>query len=76
MQIRDQKYTLKEMLLMRMTDELAYLSWSKTSDAQKGINRPESILRKALQMDVGADQHIAFDSADDFKSAWKRITGG
>lgn len=76
MHIQDQKNTLSELLLMRMTDELAFLSWSKTSDAQKGINRPESILRKAMQMDVGADEHIAFDSADDFESEWKRITGG
>lgn len=76
MRISEQKISMDRILLMRMVDELAFLSWTKTKDANKGKNRPESILQKVLQPKRKSEAQMAFESAEAFENAWRSITGG
>lgn len=71
-----QKISTDRMLRMKIADELAFLGWAKTKDAQKGKNRPESILQKALKPRKRDEEQAVFDSASAFDKAWKEITGG
>ena len=76
MYISGQNISLDRILLMKAVDDLAFLCWSKTKDASKNRNRPESVLKKALKPDKKGDDHVVFGSVDAFEDAWKRITGG
>ena len=42
--ISDRRLTLEEALLAATVDKLSQLLWTKTKDAQRGRNRPKSLL--------------------------------
>lgn len=71
MKIGGTKITLTQTLLARMTDELAFQSWAKTKDGQKGRNRPESVLK--LLTTEPEEEVESFLTVDDFKKAWEKI---
>ncbi|MCC8181524.1 MAG: DUF5361 domain-containing protein [Clostridiales bacterium] len=65
------------LLLAAIADRLSLLVWSRTEDAQKGCNRPASIV-DAL---TGKQQHqdrdvMVFDSPEAFEAAWAAQIGG
>lgn len=71
MRIAGAKINLKDSLLARIADELAFISWTKTKDGQKNRNRPKSIFASLTTEKVV--EHESFTTADDFKAEWDRI---
>lgn len=56
-------------LLAMAVDALNLLVWSKTVDAEKGINLPESVLEKLLRREEKKPQDKeVFDSAEAFEA--------
>ena len=71
MKVGESKISLETALLARIADELTFLSWTKTKDAQRGRNKPESILKMLTE-----EKEVAsFEDADSFMAAWSRIVG-
>lgn len=71
MKVGETKITLEQALLGRIADELAFISWSKTKDAQKGRNRPASILKMLTE----EKETQGFADEDAFLKAWASIAG-
>lgn len=71
MKISNSRVTLSQALWARIADELTFLSWTKTKDAQKGRNRPASILKMLTE----EKEVEAFADADAFLEAWASIVG-
>jgi len=62
------------LLLAAAVDRLTYLSWTKTKDAEKGKNKPKSIV-SALQGRTKESNIMAFDTAEEFEAERARIIG-
>lgn len=61
---------LKTVLLAMAVDRLAELVWTKTKDAKKGRNKPDSVLRILEQKPARPKRaHLTFDSAEAFEAA-------
>lgn len=59
-------------LLAIIADRLNFIAWSKTEDAQKNINRPQSILE--ILTGTGKENDTAgFASGEDFEAARRKI---
>ena len=65
------KVDLKCLLLAHIADNTAINVYAKTKDAEKGRNRPKSLVR-ALTMDK-SEIARGFDSGDDFIKEWNRL---
>lgn len=71
MKVGESSISLETALLARIADELTFLSWTKTKDAQRGRNKPASILKMLTE-----DKEVtSFDDLDSFMDAWSRIVG-
>ena len=69
------KVSRTEIMLAAALDRLSLLWWAQTESGRNNVNRPASILsiimgEKGKQADVET-----FDTADEFESAWTKITG-
>lgn len=62
-------------LLASAVDALNLLVWAKTKDGEKGRNRPKSILRAIADPPKPEEKPLQFQSPDQFKAAWQRLTG-
>ena len=62
------------LLLAAAVDRLTFLAWSKTKDAEKGGNRPKSIV-DILNGSVRESNIMAFDTAEEFEAAREEIIG-
>lgn len=72
MALSGQTLTLDEVLMTSIIDRLNLLLWSKTKDAEKGRNKPKSILD-----DLSKNNDISkFKNKEDFERAKKKIVGG
>lgn len=67
MKISGQKLTIDQMLSALMVDSLQFLSWTKTKQAQKGQNKPESIFSKLMGMDKPHDELMSFSDVEEFE---------
>lgn len=68
------KIPLNTFLLASMVDHLAFLSWTKTRDAEKGKNKPKSILAVLLdEKDNTPKDKKVFNSFDDFMKEWNEV---
>ena len=63
------------LLLAKAVDLLGMLLWTKTEDAQKGINQPKSIVEMLTRVEKESDV-LSFETAEDFAAEWQRITKG
>ena len=65
-------------LLAMAVDNLNFLAWTKTKNAQKNKNRPESLAARlmGIRTEHKARKTEAFASGDAFQAAWARLTGG
>lgn len=65
------------LLLAAIADRLSLLVWSRTEDAQKGRNRPASIVDALTgkQQNQGGDA-VVFDSPEAFEAARNALIGG
>lgn len=70
-----QKITLEQSLLAIIADNLAFLSWTKTTDAEHGSNRPESIYTRLVNGPKEKDT-VTFTSPEEFEKERERILGG
>lgn len=72
MAISGQTLNLNEFLMATIIDRLNLLLWTKTKDAEKGRNRPKSIIDNfARNNDVSS-----FRNKEDFERAKRNILGG
>lgn len=71
------KGTRMEMLVAAAVDRLSLLLYSKTKDAQDGINPPRSILDQLFgEEQANNDSAESFEDSAGFHAAWAAITGG
>ena len=68
------KVPLHVILSAIAVDQLKLLVWSKTKDAEKGMNQPKSI--SAMLMDKTEDDNLSFSSAEEFEKAKLEILKG
>lgn len=73
--LTNQKITLEQSLLAIIADDLNFLAWTKTKDAEDGFNKPESIL-DLLKNGPKEKEIMAFDSLEEFEQERQRILGG
>lgn len=65
------------MLLAAAVDRLSLLVWSKTTDAERGINKPVSVLATLFGIEPESKGNVvAFENGSDFVTKWNEITGG
>lgn len=58
-------------------DKLNWIAWTKTEAAQDGQAPPERLFDKLFgEPKENPDAAMQFDSPEDFKRAWERITHG
>lgn len=77
MALSKMKVTTDTFLLAAAVDKLALLVWSKSEDARRGRNRPQSLVRAI--MGEAPREHsdiLSFDSGEDFEAARARILNG
>ncbi len=72
MAMEEQNIDTQTILSALAVDYLALLAWSKTKEAQKNRNRPESIYEK-LMNPVKKKPAKSFNSAEDFEKARMQI---
>lgn len=70
--MEEQNIDTQTILSALAVDYLALLAWSKTKEAQKNRNRPESIYEK-LMNPVKKKPTKSFNSAEDFEKARMQI---
>ena len=69
------KQPIETLLLAAAVDRLSLLVWSKTKDAQSGVNRPVSIFEKLVGIKNKSNIN-AYSDADAFEKARQQIIGG
>ena len=68
--------SLNTYLLAGITDYLSWIVWSKTKAAQKGTNKPQSIVDLINGKDKTEEEikeNIQFQTAEDFEAMWNQI---
>lgn len=76
MQLVDSKFTFSEILLMNIYDVLNLELWTKTKDATKGKNKPESLYKKLIGASEQAkkeSQNMAFNTAEEFEKVRRKL---
>jgi hypothetical protein len=69
LKLSGQSFSMEKQLLIAIFDQLNLLIWSKTEDAEKGINRP----RLLIDVLEGRKECDAFDTGKDFESRRQEI---
>lgn len=66
------------LLLAAAVDRLSWLVWSKTKDAERGANRPVSIMAALFGVEAEKKEGnvLSFDDGVDFRMKWNEIVGG
>lgn len=69
LKLSGQSFSMEKQLLIAIFDQLNLLIWSKTEDAEKGINRP----RLLIDVLEGRKECVAFDTGKDFENRRQEI---
>lgn len=72
--IANKRLTLEETLMAVMVDKLSQLLWTKTKDAQKGRNRPKSVLEALEKPPEKA--YKSFSSIEEFEKKRAELLKG
>lgn len=77
MKMHGAKTSRLETLLAAAVDRLSMLWWAKTEDGHNNVNRPKSMLSILVgEPEKQESNNVeAFETGDEFESAWERITG-
>lgn len=76
LKISDSRLSLEEMLLALIADSLQYISWTKTKAAQKGKDRPKSILQKLVEKGQESnDDLMSFESPEEYEAYMSSVRG-
>ena len=73
MKIADTKVTTETLLLASAVDQLNFIAWSKTEDAQRGHGRPKSVVNALINPQERENE--AFTSADEFERMRNELLG-
>lgn len=74
MKIAQATITPEQMMLAAIADGTRMTAWLHTKDAEEGVNRPKSLL--GILLGEKEEKTVtAFDSGEEFKEAWRRMTG-
>ena len=74
MKISGERTRADILLLAAAVDRLSFIAWSRTKDAEKGANRPRSIV-DILSGKKDSGDIMAFDTAEEFEEAREEIIG-
>lgn len=72
-------YSMSDLILARILDTTQLLLYSKTKDAQKGINKPESFVNKLLEpkdKKQDSDGYMTFATVEEFEEFYKKKMRG
>ena len=64
--------SIDRIIQAKIADELSFISWTKTKDAQRGKGRPKSICQQLLGV-TKKEEYVTFDSMDEFRQMWDAI---
>lgn len=70
------KVTLEQILMAIMADNLQFIAWSKTKDAQHKKNKPKSILKKLIDLDEQKEELESFETPEEFEEYMRNIKNG
>lgn len=76
MLLADSKFTFSEILLINIYDLLNLELWTKTKDATKGKNKPESLYKKLMGINDQAkkeSKNMTFSSAEEYEKIRKKL---
>lgn len=76
MLLADSKLTFSEILLINIYDALNLELWTKTKDATKGKNKPESLYKKLMGINDQTkkeSKNMAFSSAEEYEKIRKKL---
>lgn len=75
MALQGMKVPIETQMLAMAVDRLSYLWWSKTKDAEKNRNRPQSITQIILKEDK-KDDTLTFTTGEEFTKAREQLLRG
>ena len=76
MLLADSKFTFSEILLINIYDLLNLELWTKTKDATKGKNKPESLYKKLMGINDQTkkeSKNMTFNSAEEYEKIRKKL---
>ena len=76
MLLADSKFTFSEILLINIYDALNLELWTKTKDATKGKNKPESLYKKLMGINDQVkkeSKNMTFSSAEEYEKIRKKL---
>lgn len=76
MLLADTKFTFSEILLINIYDLLNLELWTKTKDATKGKNKPESLYKKLMGINDQTkkeSKNMTFNSAEEYEKIRKKL---
>lgn len=76
MLLADTKFTFSEILLINIYDALNLELWTKTKDATKGKNKPESLYKKLMGTSDQVkkeSKNMTFSSAEEYEKIRKKL---
>lgn len=76
MLLADSKFTFSEILLINIYDALNLELWTKTKDATKGKNKPESLYKKLMGINDQTkkeSKNMTFDSAEEYEKIRREL---
>lgn len=66
-------------LIAALFDKVNWLCWTKTEDAQRGVNMPKRIIERLTEADRPQDEtdddYLVFDSPEAFEAERQRLLG-
>lgn len=76
MRLSGMKVPLDLVLSAAAVDRLSLLVWAQSKEAEKGRNRPDSLVSELLGEGKRGGDICAFSSGDEFEAARKKMTEG
>lgn len=76
MLLADSKFTFSEILLINIYDALNLELWTKTKDATKGKNKPESLYKKLMGINDQTkkeSKNMTFNSAEEYEKIRREL---
>lgn len=68
-----------QIMLARLIDDVAFIAWTKTKDAEKNRNRPKSVLKSLLTKPEEAPEDTSlqtFSTLEEFHKARQKLIEG
>lgn len=73
MKLMNSKVPFETLLMAVAVDQLKILVWSKTKDAQKGMNKPKLIAENLMNVQIQHSNNLSFSSPEEFEKAKNEI---